>query len=405
MQKAGAAAGHHIVSVSDNGRILTAEGRPPFTWQQRSSGVTQRLNDAQFAPYRYISNDTSQLVIVVGNAGTILRSTDLGITWSAGSSATTANLNGISFNMFDENEAWAVGDGGVIVKTTNKGQTWLPQTSGTTNDLRAVYSVGTIVIAAGAGGTFRRTDNGGDTWGAASGGSPGVTINRITFDQRMGIGGVMYAVGTGGAIYYSSNYGANWTTLTSNTTQQLNDIHFRDGLFGVALGNNGVVRNTTNGGTTWLTDAYLNTLTTADIRSAYATMEFETTLVGARQIVDTVFTSVVATSGGLATVSNTPITGIAGNAPFLPTEFALYQNYPNPFNPTTTIRYNLPSSLPVSLQVFDNLGREVRTLVHEVQESGPKSIRFDATGLAGGVYFYRLQAGEFTETRRLLLLR
>jgi hypothetical protein len=94
----------------------------------------------------------------------------------------------------------------------------------------------------------------------------------------------------------------------------------------------------------------------------------------------------------------------------LPREFSLYQNYPNPFNPTTTIRYDLPSAGLVSLKVFDILGREIRTLVNEVQDAGFKSVRFsasggDATGLASGVYFYTLHAGSFSATRKLLLMR
>lgn len=85
--------------------------------------------------------------------------------------------------------------------------------------------------------------------------------------------------------------------------------------------------------------------------------------------------------------------------------FALYQNYPNPFNPTTTIQYDSPSAGLVSLKVFDILGREVRTLVNEVQDAGFKSVRFDASRLASGVYFYQLRAGDFTQTKKLLLLR
>lgn len=89
----------------------------------------------------------------------------------------------------------------------------------------------------------------------------------------------------------------------------------------------------------------------------------------------------------------------------LPSTFALEQNYPNPFNPATTIRYQLPVSARVVLKVFDLLGREVATLMDGVQDAGYKSVVFDANGLASGVYFFRLQAGNFIQTRRSLLLR
>ena len=80
-------------------------------------------------------------------------------------------------------------------------------------------------------------------------------------------------------------------------------------------------------------------------------------------------------------------------------------NYPNPFNPSTTIRYGLPNRSQVTLAVFNTLGQQVATFVQGDQEAGYHEVRFDASGLASGLYFYRLQAGTYVETRKLLLLR
>lgn len=88
-----------------------------------------------------------------------------------------------------------------------------------------------------------------------------------------------------------------------------------------------------------------------------------------------------------------------------PAHFRLEQNYPNPFNPSTEIRYHLPEASHVSLKVFNILGHEVATLVNQMQEPGVKTIRFDAAGLASGVYLYRLQAGRYTGTRKMILAR
>ena len=104
--------------------------------------------------------------------------------------------------------------------------------------------------------------------------------------------------------------------------------------------------------------------------------------------------------------------GEPGGSDQLPAEFALRQNYPNPFNPSTTIRYELPRASNVKLSVYDMLGRQVRTLVDQVQEAGIHSTTFNVTGLASGVYVYRLEAvgaaepgRTFTQTRTMLLLK
>jgi hypothetical protein len=85
--------------------------------------------------------------------------------------------------------------------------------------------------------------------------------------------------------------------------------------------------------------------------------------------------------------------------------FSLEQNYPNPFNPTTEIRFQMSHPSSVSLRVYDALGREVRTLVNEELKAGSHKIFFDAGELAGGVYYYRLTAGDFVSTRKLVMIR
>jgi len=99
------------------------------------------------------------------------------------------------------------------------------------------------------------------------------------------------------------------------------------------------------------------------------------------------------------------ITSVARLSTDLPTHFILSQNYPNPFNPTTTITFALPVKSFVSLKIFDALGREVGTLLNEELSVGIYSKQWDASGLPSGVYFYRLQAGSFIETKKLILLR
>jgi hypothetical protein len=94
-----------------------------------------------------------------------------------------------------------------------------------------------------------------------------------------------------------------------------------------------------------------------------------------------------------------------GSMNTLPPNSLLAQNYPNPFNPTTTINYQLPTQAHVTLKIFDVLGREVATLVNKVEEAGYKSVNFDASKLPSGVHFYRIQAGSFVQTNKMLLMK
>lgn len=89
----------------------------------------------------------------------------------------------------------------------------------------------------------------------------------------------------------------------------------------------------------------------------------------------------------------------------IPGAFALFQNYPNPFNPTTTLSYQLPVISKISLKIYDILGKEVATLVDQEQEAGYYDIKFNASLLSSGVYFYRLQTDSFVETKKLILLK
>jgi len=89
----------------------------------------------------------------------------------------------------------------------------------------------------------------------------------------------------------------------------------------------------------------------------------------------------------------------------IPASFSLSQNYPNPFNPTTTISYELPKAVHVTLKVYDVLGNEVKTLVNEMKEMGKYTATFDASSLASGMYIYRLQVGKYNSTKKMVLLK
>jgi hypothetical protein len=97
--------------------------------------------------------------------------------------------------------------------------------------------------------------------------------------------------------------------------------------------------------------------------------------------------------------------GIGNEMNNLPLQFSLHQNYPNPFNPVTSIQYVVGSLQFVTLKVYDVLGNELATLVNEEKPAGEYEVEFDGTNLSSGIYFYRIRAGSYTETKKMVLLR
>lgn len=109
---------------------------------------------------------------------------------------------------------------------------------------------------------------------------------------------------------------------------------------------------------------------------------------------------------GIVTIKYSSVTNIFNNnLKNENLEYSLFQNYPNPFNPITTISYDIPNDENVNIKVFDLTGREIQTLVNEMKQSGKYKIIFDGSNLASGVYFYKIEAGSFVKTRRMLLIK
>jgi hypothetical protein len=108
--------------------------------------------------------------------------------------------------------------------------------------------------------------------------------------------------------------------------------------------------------------------------------------------------------GNFATIKyNSLIVDIKQKTNVLPTEFNLYQNYPNPFNPETNIKFEIPKTQFVKISVYDIIGREIRTLVNAELQAGSHNIRFNSSGISSGVYFYKIESGEFVDVKKLII--
>jgi hypothetical protein len=108
-------------------------------------------------------------------------------------------------------------------------------------------------------------------------------------------------------------------------------------------------------------------------------------------------------SGNVALKTN--YDGQNGTTNMLPTRFDLAQNYPNPFNPVTSIKYQLPKDVKVMIKVYDVLGRELQSLVNEVQKAGYYEVKFDGSSVASGIYFYKIVAGDYSSVKKMMLVK
>jgi hypothetical protein len=99
---------------------------------------------------------------------------------------------------------------------------------------------------------------------------------------------------------------------------------------------------------------------------------------------------------GIANVSENPVN---------PTVFKLYDNYPNPFNPSTIIKYSLPEASFTSIKIYDVVGNQVVVLINEIKSAGTHQVLFNAEGLSSGIYYYTIQSGSFSETKKMVLLK
>ncbi len=109
--------------------------------------------------------------------------------------------------------------------------------------------------------------------------------------------------------------------------------------------------------------------------------------------------------GMKGTITVNPVTDVKDISQTIPGTFNLMQNYPNPFNPSTTISFSLPSKSFVSLKIFDVIGNEIATIVNQELSAGNYTKQWNAENMSSGVYYYQLKAGNFSETKKLVLLR
>jgi photosystem II stability/assembly factor-like uncharacterized protein len=384
------------IMVGEEGRILTSEGFGSAEWVERQSGTTEKLNFVKL----WEDSPTTD-AFSIGDAGTVLSTSDKGQNWANKSiPGLTKNLYGFDFFFLGGSVPGVVvcGQTGIISVSTDAGLSWTTSNTITTENLNSIIAIQkTLFIAVGDGGTIIKTYDQGQTWEDHTVG--GANFNRIFDGGYVQAYGYLWAVGDNGRIFATTNYGISWFPQTSGVTDNLYDVKFRSADEGMVVGAGGVVRYTTDGGSSWLSDPYLEGLTDGDIYSLSVVNS---------DIATTVIRNVTESSGSgtlVLTVSSEPLLDVGDDDSSVPSKFSLGQNYPNPFNPITKINYTVPQFGLITIKVYDILGKEVATLVNEEKPAGIYNVEFNGFGLSSGVYYYTLSAGNYSETRKLVLLK
>ena len=268
----------------------------------------------------------------------------------------------------------------VIIRTNDGGYNWSTQNSGTSQNLWAVaFSDANIGTAVGNGGIILRTVDGGNNWLPQTSGTS-LRLNGIYFsDDNNGV-----VVGSR-IILRTVDGGTNWVDVSPAVTPVLYGVHFGNVNNGAAVGENGTILRTTDGGATWSSEVSGTTEYLLDVFFLNGSSGFA-----------------VGIGGTILRYNGTVDVEDENNNL---TDFTLVQNYPNPFNPSTRIRFSIPESAYTTLKVYSILGQEVATLLNEEKSSGVYEVNFDGLNLSSGTYIYKLKAGNFSETKKMILLK
>jgi photosystem II stability/assembly factor-like uncharacterized protein len=391
----------------------------------------------------------------------IFKTTDGGDTWTSQNVPNGEALMDVFF--INATTGWVVGMNGAILKTTDGGANWVAQNSGRTDWLECVYFKDANVGFVGGSEGILQTTDGGTSWTLTDlagwvddlifvDAQNGFAVGAIGSTLSKGIDGSgdIDVGGGGDKTWQTTDGGETWTEILQSGTKWILRAFFTDRNSGWGVGTLGAIMKYTDAlplpappsnltaeaiSQTAIKLAWLDNANNENgfhlYRSAGVSGAFRllTTLTANTAT----YTDTALTFGmtywyrleAFNAIGNSALSldafATAGNVVAVeqdrevPAQFALEQNYPNPFwsaatsraagNPATFIIYSLPQPAQVELKVYDVLGHEVRILVNDNKPAGVHRVSFDGQGLPGGLYFYRLRAGEFVETKKMLIVR
>jgi photosystem II stability/assembly factor-like uncharacterized protein len=250
---------------------------------------------------------------------------------------------------------------------------------------------------AGASSFIYRTTDSGSTWDSTHVNAYELKMDLQFIDTSRGwVANDGPTISTG--VLGSSDGGGNWNLLTEFLCSALSTyLYFTDTSNGWVVqytcfdGGYAEILHTTDGGWTWATQYKYYPISYYVPHRVF--------------FLDPLHGWIVGEGGTILHTTNGGITSVSPDNSNLIGPFLLSQNYPNPFNPVTTISYTLPKASHVRLKIYNVLGEEVASLVDEFKQPGTFSADFDGANFSSGMYFYRLTAGEFTEVKKMMLVK
>lgn len=382
---------NYVYAVGDSGfiKISTTGGT---VYVDRS--VTPPVN------LRSVKALSTTLAYICGDQGLILKTTNSGDNWTYIAPGFTT-FNYLDMDFINSSTGIIVGQQRRFAYTTNSGTNW---TSGQINipgqlnlnnncvelnDDGSIFVVSNDTMISGIYNSYiHRSTNGGLNYTSVFTSTSAIRIGFIDLQFLNNLTG--YAAMSSGGIAKTTNGGANWILFSSIFSLNLKTIYFVDELTGYAIGDNYYHKKTTNGGVNWYFQntpgsSFMNDNFFNNVNTGYAT--------GISGIIMR-----TVTGGG-------PIVGINQTGNEIPENFNLSQNYPNPFNPSTNISFDIPDASHVKLAIYNILGTEVKVAANEFLSAGKYNVNVDASDLPSGTYFYRLEAGSFTSTKKMILIK
>jgi photosystem II stability/assembly factor-like uncharacterized protein len=388
--------------------------------------------------YDIASDSSGRIYAATFDAGVFL-TTDKGQTWTD-LNVTTTNITCITLNKFNDIYIGTYGDG--LYGSTDQGVTWNKYSLPASQINRVVLGIDqTIFVATFADSAVYRSDDNGKNWTVINKGIDFGTIPIGAPSIASGSDGEVYVITMSGKVYVSRDKGNNWTDIDfplDNNPMTSDDniitlLPISTGYVFVA-GSGGVCRYKVDN-KTWerinigVQEPNIFVRVLAVTKEGYILRGSEYSYSGTVYLstdngdhwvnhsqglpLEAIFGFAVDPEGNIFAanygkgvfISNPSRTSLDYHKNGLLPDLELGQNYPNPFNPTTKIEYSIPQTSFVTIKVFDILGREVATLVNEEKRTGNYEVEFNGKELTSGIYFYKIQAGDFVNTRKMILLR